>query len=482
MRPLAVTVLAVLVVLIATERASGTANEARIPLDDVAGVWVKEHDGSFTPYIPGAPPLVNREFTSRYILGGSASPACDLVEQMPRVFAATYRVRNTDGTTGTAFYIGGGEWITNHHVVEAVATTSLVNGGTRISASVAGSLPGYDLAMLRSQPPPSASALTLVARRPALASNVSVVGFPPGVSGTPSATRGIVSTFAPFARFPSLAAGSGLVLQTDAEINPGNSGGPIVDDCGGVVGVATLTRTSTRGSEGRSVDIDGIGYGVAAETVIARLADLRSSPHAIVTTPATSSLTIRAFCTHRSTENPSVEECDARSASLDAEYDHWHVWAEGVADFANVVYRIDEGARFSQTDMSDALLALGGGCHDLAIAETGISTHWSLPYEFCLASSAAAPSVLATPTGVRLSKVDIPLAPDDIRVNWNAVSGATRYEVYHHADGTRFVHEATVTSTYYLDESPNVLYLDSYMVRACNASGCSPFSARVREN
>ena len=29
----------------------GTANEATIPLDEVAGIYVKEHDGSFTSYI-----------------------------------------------------------------------------------------------------------------------------------------------------------------------------------------------------------------------------------------------------------------------------------------------------------------------------------------------------------------------------------------------------------------------------------------------
>ena len=234
MRPLAMIALLVLVILIATERVSGTANEARIRLNDVDGVWVKGRDGSFTSYIAGAPPFVNREFTSRYILGDGASPACVLAEQVPRVVAATYRVQNSDGTGGTAFYIGRGEWITNYHVVKAVATTSLAHGGTRIRASVAGSLPGYDLALLRSEPPLSASALTFALRRPAQGSHVSVVGFPPGVSDTPSATRGIVSTFAPFAQFPSFSTGNGWVLQTDAVMNPGNSGGPIIDDCGGV--------------------------------------------------------------------------------------------------------------------------------------------------------------------------------------------------------------------------------------------------------
>ena len=41
--------------------------------------------------------------------------------------AATFQVQTTAGT-GTAFYIGNGEWITNHHVVDTVSSASLVHG------------------------------------------------------------------------------------------------------------------------------------------------------------------------------------------------------------------------------------------------------------------------------------------------------------------------------------------------------------------
>ena len=87
------------------------------------------------------------------------------------------------------------------------------------------------------------------------------------------------------------------------------------------------------------------------------------------------------------------------------------------------------------------------------------------------------PAAPDTPTGVSVSKVDIPFAPDDIRVTWNAVAGATWYEVHHATPGTQFDFEATVSDASYLDEWPNVLYADSYIVRACNNAGCSQFSA-----
>ena len=81
-----------------------------------------------------------------------------------------------------------------------------------------------------------------------------------------------------------------------------------------------------------------------------------------------------------------------------------------------------------------------------------------------------------------LTKVDIPFAPDHIRVDWDAVPGATRYEVYHRAATTPFDFEASVSTTSYLDQYPNIPSYDSYVVRACSAAGCSAFSASVTEN
>ena len=403
-----------------------------------------------------------------------ATAACVLRDNLEGVRAATVQVQTTTGT-GTAFYIGDGEWITNHHVVETVTGATLVHAGTRIPATVAGSLSGYDLALLRAQPPASVPALTFAASRPASGSDVAVVGFPPGVAGTPSATRGIVSKHAPFSQFADWRAREGFLLQTDAEINPGNSGGPIVDDCGAVVGVATFKVTHS--ADGR--DTDGIGFGVAAETVSAQLANLRAATHSVETLPqGASSPTIAAFCTYLESEDLGVEECHTRAAVLDTAQDNWTVWARGVVDFDNVIYRFNGGASLLRSDVWGALRALAPGCHELQVAEDGISTHWSSRYSFC----STAPPLPATPTGLRLTKVDIPFGPDHIRVNWNAVSGATRYEVYHRAGTAQFDFEASVSTTSYLDQYPNIFYYDSYIVRACNAAGCFAFSASVTEN
>ena len=423
------------------------------------------------------------------VTGASAPPpppsadACVFAERIGQVRDATFQVRNDDGSGGTAFYIGDGEWITNHHVVEEVASTSLVHGDTRIGASVAGSLPDYDLALLSARPGAALVPLEFAPERPQLASPVTAVGFPTGVVGTPSVTRGIVSKHAPFSQFRGFAP-DGVMIQIDAEINPGNSGGPIVDDCGAVVGVAVLKAAAS--PDGR--DVDGIGFGIAAETVAAQLANLRAAGHRAGTTPrpggaprADSYLTITAFCTYRSHEEVGREECDRRSPNLAAEHDRWHLWAEGVVDYDDVFYRFNGGRRFFQAGMGRALATLGAGCHELQIAEEGLSTHWSAPYGFCFVSATPSPtsSTLPAPTGLSASTVDIAFAPDDVHLVWNHVAGAAWYEVWHAPAGGQWALKGRPAIPAYRDLSPSWLFADSYRVRACNDAGCSASSAAV---
>ena len=255
-------------------------HELEIAEEGVSTHWSEPYEFCLasTPAATPTPATATPAATPTSAPTAAATPAaaCVLGEEIERVMAATFQVLTAD-SVGTAFYIGNGEWITNHHVVATATDVAVVHGSTSIAASVEGSLPGYDLALLRAQPPSSVGALSLANERPAPTSGVSVVGFPPGVYDTPSVTRGIVSKHAPFSHFPANLDGGGVVLQTDAEINPGNSGGPIVDDCGTVVGVATFKKFTA--SDGR--DVDGIGFGVAAETVVAQLANLRSAAHSI---------------------------------------------------------------------------------------------------------------------------------------------------------------------------------------------------------
>ena len=273
-------------------------------------------------------------------LPDTPSPAatCVYTEEIERAASATFQVQTVD-STGTAFYIGDGEWITNHHVVESASTVWLLHGETRLRAQVTGTLPDYDLAMLSAAPSGGTAALTFTSERPRLASSVTIVGFPHGVVGTPSVTRGVVSKHLPFTQLAGFAS-DGVAIQFDAAGNPGNSGGPVVDDCGNVVGVLFGRRDTTPGGR----PLEGLGFGIAAETVTAQLANLRSAGHGSGDTPEEQSyLTISAFCTLWSSENLDAGECHDRSHMLDRSQDEWGVWAYGVEDWDNVVYRFQRG-------------------------------------------------------------------------------------------------------------------------------------------
>ena len=355
-----------------------------ISLGGARGVYIQNENKEFSSYVIGAPTFVNAPFRSRWVTEVSApTPAtvCVLADSAIRVEAATFQVQTTAGT-GTAFYIGNGEWITNHHVVRDVSTATLVNGAIRLNATVAGSLPGYDLALMRARPSASVPTLMFVQARPALASDLVVVGFPAWVSSTPSLTRGIVSKHAPFAsHYPGRA---GVVVQVDAAVNPGNSGGPIVDDCGAVIGVATFGYDATR--TGRPVE--GINFGVAAETVTAQLADLRVATHYATrpaTTPAaaSSTLEVSAFCNREA--DASFEACSATGAEGLHNGQVW-MFVRGVQDYDDVEYSIDNGAGRDYLSLRD----IGRGQHTLRVNELrgGGWTGWSAPYAFTVTGAA----------------------------------------------------------------------------------------------
>ena len=348
----------------------------------------------FRRYFPADAPA-GRWLNSSSALGGALMTderaECSLADHLDRVRAATFQVVNAAGYSGTAFYIGGGEWLTNHHVVDEVARVRLYadrDDGSPLVAAVAGSLPGYDLALLRAQPPSSVRPLRLAASNPPVLAGVAAVGFPTGAR-SPAVSRGVVSRYAPFSQFYRdederkegnvYLTGSGFVLQTDALTRRGNSGGPMVDDCGVVVGVHSFSSVEADDSE------RGLGANIAAETVIAQLAALRSTPHVPEAPAQGISLTLFAFCTFDSEpERPNEEECRDEALRLNRSLNYWDVWLDYL-DWDEVRYRFNGGAGFAASEMGERLDALPSGCHGIEAFEDGVSTHWSEPYRFCIA-------------------------------------------------------------------------------------------------
>jgi S1-C subfamily serine protease len=132
--------------------------------------------------------------------------------------------------TGSGVVIEGKRILTNAHVVLFASEVQVQanQAGDKISATVEGTAPGIDLAILKLDEEKffdSHAPLPRAEKLPAIKDAVMVYGYPTGGTSL-SITKGIVSRieFVPY-NFPV----SGLRIQIDAAINPGNSGGPAVD-------------------------------------------------------------------------------------------------------------------------------------------------------------------------------------------------------------------------------------------------------------
>ena len=153
--------------------------------------------------------------------------ACDMESAKLAVQRSTVKVVTRWGI-GSAFYIGGGEFVTAAHVVEdasAIRLTSAQMPAT--SAVVVGYLPDSDVAILRASS--SLPALTWHNDETSVGMAVGIAGYPAGLGDVASISTGVVSR-------AFTGRGVSYVL-TDAATSPGNSGGPLFDACGQVIGI-----------------------------------------------------------------------------------------------------------------------------------------------------------------------------------------------------------------------------------------------------
>jgi 2-alkenal reductase len=150
--------------------------------------------------------------------------------------------------------------ITNNHVVENQASLAvLFADGTRHNATLVGTDPLQDLAVIKvSDPTPAVAALgDSNALQPG--QTLIAIGSPLGDFKN-SVTVGVVSALNRSVPGSSM---EGLI-QTDAAINHGNSGGPLVNLRGEVIGINTLV---VRGNGGTLDQAEGLGFAIPSQTV-----------------------------------------------------------------------------------------------------------------------------------------------------------------------------------------------------------------------
>lgn len=171
--------------------------------------------------------------------------------------------------TGTGFLISDSLVLTNHHIVEQEPVVLVRESNGRVSeAKVYNSNPDLDMATLVGQftqgehiqfvnPTDFGEGTT----------DLYAIGFPGSVmrqagTGPLTVTSGIYSAFLDYKK-----EGFQLV-QTDAAANPGNSGGPLVNKCGQVFGMVSL---SERFDPYTNQVKEGLNYAISSTTLVPEL-------------------------------------------------------------------------------------------------------------------------------------------------------------------------------------------------------------------
>ncbi len=166
---------------------------------------------------------------------------------------------------GSGFVIDkDGHILTNYHVIaEARQVEVTLHNRKKFKATVVGTDPAHDLAVIQIKSPDLVPAVLGDSRGLQVGQKVYAIGNPFGLAGT--MTRGIVSSIRPV-REPN-GATIDEAIQTDAAINPGNSGGPLMNWHGEVIGINTMILSSV----GQNA---GIGFAIPINTAKAVLNDL----------------------------------------------------------------------------------------------------------------------------------------------------------------------------------------------------------------
>lgn len=193
--------------------------------------------------------------------------------QVNGTFVDAYGRNRYGNWSGSGFLFGSGGLIaTNAHVVAGAETILIeIHDGTTAAATLVGTDPDHDLAVLRIERTDLPALVLGNDLDLQVGDTVIAAGNALNLGGDPSITVGIISALG---RTIDLDDGSTLsnLIQTDAAISSGDSGGPLLNLDGVVVGVNTAGASSSV-----SATIENIGFAVpvsVAGPILRRLAGL----------------------------------------------------------------------------------------------------------------------------------------------------------------------------------------------------------------
>ena len=154
--------------------------------------------------------------------------------------------RRTNSLGSGVIVSNDGFILTNNHVIEGADDIQLVLAdGRHMRATVRGSDPESDLAVLKAEGTDFPAITFGKSDKIQVGDGVLAIGSPFGISN--SVTHGIVSALGRnhlgINRFEDF-------IQTDAAVNPGNSGGALVDVSGNLIGINSAIYSQSGGSQG----------------------------------------------------------------------------------------------------------------------------------------------------------------------------------------------------------------------------------------
>jgi putative serine protease PepD len=166
----------------------------------------------------------------------------------------------TQGEGAGVVYDTKGDILTDEHVVAGATSVKVTfENGKKVSATVLGTDPSTDVAVIHVDVPsdqlhpiPFADSASAQVGDPVIA-----IGSPFSLPET--VTEGIVSAVGRSITAPNNFTIEGAI-QTDAAINPGNSGGPLLDGAGHVLGLNDQIQTNSGSSS-------GVGFAIPSNTV-----------------------------------------------------------------------------------------------------------------------------------------------------------------------------------------------------------------------
>ena len=195
--------------------------------------------------------------------GSVQAAAAKVLPSVVKIGVAT----SQGAATGSGIVISqDGLIVTNNHVVAGAGSggkiSVMLNDGRTVSATIVGTDPLTDLAVIRADAKDLKPAVLGKSGTLGVGQGVVAIGSPFGLEAT--VTSGIVSALNRPVTSGDEEQDSTTVfpaIQTDAAINPGNSGGALIDLAGQVVGINSAIKTAGGSGQSEGGNI-GLGFAI----------------------------------------------------------------------------------------------------------------------------------------------------------------------------------------------------------------------------